>query len=690
MHLNTQLNFLLYELHILTLQVKYYQTKYEPPKKEQRTKTLSVNVQKFLAKREEEEKLKATEAQKRRDELLALRAQDKKATRRVNVMLKRTKSANQSVLAEAVDNNNTAVTMAGPSQPDEDDYGYVSQEAAAFYNQMMEKYSKMPDEPKFPTAGKKVSTNLSNTKDRVRAALEREKEEAMMPKSRKRKHHDKSEDRYVEEEPIYKEEKKEEKPNKPKFKAPPPMNFNDLLKIAEKKQFEPIVIEKKEKEDERLLTKKQKLEIERERERQDRKRSGEISGRIPKLSNKGSGDESNKKVSFDPNVDKSSKKSDVSKPNKVNNSKMDSLFGKSNSTSSKLEAALTKRDPKYNDRIPKRDDSDRSSNGYKQPNTNGYKSSYDNKSSIDNRSSNNYRASNDHRSSNDNRYSSDHRSTNDYRYSNDHRSTNDSRNDLKTQNGHRPSNDFKSNSKTDIKSSNTKSNGLKSTNDHRPNGIKSSSEYQKQVPYNSKTKDVRSIDNRDKQFNDKKSNDQRPKQNLPKDLKPKQSPPADLKPKQFPPSDLRPKQFPPSDLRPKQFPPKDLKPKQFPPADLRPKQFPPADVRRKDVRKPNVNLKKRRIVDDDDSEYDSEMDDFIDDGPEEEEDYSKYISEIFGYDKRKYKYVDEGDDRGMESSWQQQMREEQISAKIGIMEDLEDMKLEEQHKKRKLMMKKQR
>ena len=36
--------------------------------------------------------------------------------------------------------------------------------------------------------------------------------------------------------------------------------------------------------------------------------------------------------------------------------------------------------------------------------------------------------------------------------------------------------------------------------------------------------------------------------------------------------------------------------------------------------------------DDDDSEYDSELDDFIDDG-DEEEDYSSHIKAIFGYDK---------------------------------------------------------
>lgn len=46
------------------------------------------------------------------------------------------------------------------------------------------------------------------------------------------------------------------------------------------------------------------------------------------------------------------------------------------------------------------------------------------------------------------------------------------------------------------------------------------------------------------------------------------------------------------------------------------------------------------------------------------------------------------DDRAMESSFAQQMREESISQKIGRLEDLEDMKQEEIAKKRKAMMKK--
>lgn len=39
-----------------------------------------------------------------------------------------------------------------------------------------------------------------------------------------------------------------------------------------------------------------------------------------------------------------------------------------------------------------------------------------------------------------------------------------------------------------------------------------------------------------------------------------------------------------------------------------------------------------RIEDEDSEEYDSEMDDFIDDG-DEDNDYSSEIKKIFGYDK---------------------------------------------------------
>lgn len=141
-------------------------------------------------------------------------------------MLKRTKSANQSVIQDAVDKDNTAVTLAGPSQPDEDDYGYVSQEAAAFYNKMMEKYSKMPDEPKFSLEKKKKSSaSLNQLKNKVIAALDREQEEANMPHKRKRRRKEDGNDH----DEVYEESRRDEvspvKPSKPKAAAPPPLNF---------------------------------------------------------------------------------------------------------------------------------------------------------------------------------------------------------------------------------------------------------------------------------------------------------------------------------------------------------------------------------------------------------------------------------------------------------------------------------
>lgn len=222
-------------------------------------------------------------------------------------MLKRTKSANQSVIADAINSDHTAITMTGNQQPDEDDYGYVSQEAADFYNKMMEKYNKMPEEPKFPIHKKKVNTNLNSAKERVIAALEREKEEANMPHKRRRKHEIDDEKDFEEPKPV-----PQAKP-KPKC-APPLMNFADLLKVAEKKQHEPIIIEKKkEVEEERPLTKKQKREIEKQREYMEKKMNGSQQqkpstvNRIPKVS-------SNQDKSKPMDTLKSSK-SNVIKPN---------------------------------------------------------------------------------------------------------------------------------------------------------------------------------------------------------------------------------------------------------------------------------------------------------------------------------------------------------------------------------------
>lgn len=108
---------------------------------------MSSNIQKFLKKREEEERQKAVLAKQKLDDLMSMR--DDKAKNKIRKMLKVTKSANKSVLQDAIDTENTAITLQGSEQPDEDDYGYTSQEASQFYKNLIDKYKKLPEEKKF-------------------------------------------------------------------------------------------------------------------------------------------------------------------------------------------------------------------------------------------------------------------------------------------------------------------------------------------------------------------------------------------------------------------------------------------------------------------------------------------------------------------------------------------------------------
>ena len=108
-------------------------------KKDPKDKKVSAGIKRFLAQKEEEEKQKKKEAIQRKQKLLELRNQDKKSKRTANSMLQRTKSSNKSVLADAVNNRDTADTMNGPEQCDEDDYGYESKEAKELFGKLMSK-----------------------------------------------------------------------------------------------------------------------------------------------------------------------------------------------------------------------------------------------------------------------------------------------------------------------------------------------------------------------------------------------------------------------------------------------------------------------------------------------------------------------------------------------------------------------
>lgn len=262
-------------------------------------------------------------ADQRRSELLSKR--DDKAKNKINKMLKVIKSANKSVLDDAVDNADTAVTLQGPDQPDEDDYGYVSQEASHFYKNLMDKYKAQPEQKIKGLKGQKVLSKdeMRNMKARVTAAINREKEEENQPHRRQRQPKSSTEvsktgdsrTKY-EKYPGPSDEKPKPKP-KPKRPPPPAMDFNQLLKLAEQKQFEPIevTVPVVKKGPERLMTTKEKLEYEEHRAfteaRDKRQKFGEkapgkpnskpdsqikngTNGRIPKLSQSGSSGQSSK------------------------------------------------------------------------------------------------------------------------------------------------------------------------------------------------------------------------------------------------------------------------------------------------------------------------------------------------------------------------------------------------------------
>uniref|UniRef100_A0A3Q0QTL7 Protein SPT2 homolog n=1 Tax=Amphilophus citrinellus TaxID=61819 RepID=A0A3Q0QTL7_AMPCI len=98
---------------------------------------------------------------------------------------------------------------------------------------------------------------------------------------------------------------------------------------------------------------------------------------------------------------------------------------------------------------------------------------------------------------------------------------------------------------------------------------------------------------------------------------------------------------------------------------------------------PPITSAYKRKYEDEEDDYDSEMDDFIDDGGEEQEEISKHIKEIFGYDRARYKDESDYALKFMESSWKDVQKEEARSLKMAVQEDLEEERREEEELKRK-------
>ncbi|XP_068225805.1 protein SPT2 homolog [Palaemon carinicauda] len=542
--------------------VPKFSTKISGAKKVQKAAP-NVNAIKALLEKKDENKAKADEEfKKKRANLLALRAQDRKANQRVSAMINRTKGASKAVLEDAKD----LTTARGEEQCDEDDYGYESAMSQQIFSKLADQYARMPDDDKmkFVKTGKK--TSIDDIKNRVINSLKKEEEEEMEPRKRKRKSKFADDDfindgdafddfdeppadsakkssisssqktvninltnyksdkynnfKYEPEKEVVK--KKEKK--KPKPSAPPPPSFEQLMKIAQQKQTAPVekvsvdkIIKEKEKEKkkdiDRPLTAKEKEELEEERRRRMR--------RLNKLTPEGKKE------------DDKNRKNGADKGKKIE----EKVKGKSENTS-KLQQALEKPKPE-----PKPE----------------------------------------------------------------------------------------------------------------PKVIDRAKFFA--VPGAPRPQPPKKVVDK-------------PMVSAPK------NPPAPVKNKPPPPSERVPdKKFQKS----RDFPPKDLKPVKS--RDFQPKQksrdFPPLDRRRPQYAPPPP--KRGRIESDSEDEYDSDLEGFIDDG-EDELDYSSEIKKMFGYDKSRY--VDEDDDcDDMEASYSQLQKEERISAKIGLQEDLEDMRREEEEKK---------
>ncbi|KAH8345050.1 hypothetical protein KR059_001500, partial [Drosophila kikkawai] len=559
---------------------KFYNTKYSPPKKvSKESKQLSNNIQKFLKKKEAEEAEKRREKNQKVAELMAKR--DEKSKNKIRKMLKVTKSANKSVLDDAKDGTGATDHEIGEGQGD--DYGYTSNEANALYEKYLEKVQHVQDNKSFAPSRPQSLRDLSGTKQRVKAAIDRERQEAESHTRQKRgtgtsssssssssttttastKSHisrsSSSKTLYDPEAEKREEENKKrlaEQQNRAKLKRaaqPPPMDFQALLRLAEQKQHEPVVFAQpeKKKEPERLLSAKEKREAE-ERQRYREERAQRDKLRESGGENKPKAAASQGPSRMEPNgrIPKLSSPAKPPPPASSSNAKAKPI----DTFKRPAVTAATQPVKASSSSLSSSQSSSHSSSSHRNP---------------------------------------------------------------------------AASTKLSMSSNNNKTVATVATKPAEKSSSSSSGSSSKVAP----------------------------------------PPQASRNPYALAHKNGTVRAFPPID-RPAGS------------GSLAKKQkLAPADVKNK-TSKPPPSGYKRRICDDDESEYDSELDDFIDDG-DCEEDISSHIRSIFGYDRRRYRDQDD-DDRGMESSFAQMQREEFISKKLGLQEDLEDMRKEAMHKKLKM------
>uniref|UniRef100_A0A182P4E0 Protein SPT2 homolog n=1 Tax=Anopheles epiroticus TaxID=199890 RepID=A0A182P4E0_9DIPT len=659
-----------------------YSAKFSPPKKvTKEKKDLSENIKRFLAKREEEERLKALEKHQKAQELMAKRSG--KAKRKIDKMLKVIKSANKSVLEDAAD----ATECALGTESLEDDYGYTSAVASQFFNKLVDKYKNAPEESMFSEAKKRSmsSEELARARARVKDAILKEQEEQHAPRSRKPR------TSRVEEggerngstststttsagtlgpslgarrdDPIS-APKVEEKPRPAMRKpnVPPPPDFNTLLKLAETKQHEAVKVEvpaEKKREPDRPMTSKERQEYEEQQAFLAMKRLRDRVKQDPNLSDK----EKQLKLARLDELRAAGKLPNIP-PLPVGKG------GRAQQSRPAVAATTTTPTRPAGFKIPKRGESGTgvaaveptkatSTTGDKIATTASSSSSSSSTTVKLSKPITNGKAAAPAGGTPKSSTPASSSRTSKSLPAPTAAATSIPKaapSAMPSMNGKQPA----SSAAAHKSSSTSSTSASKSKPSTTTQGISGRGSATSTSAIGSNTKHTLAG------------------------------------------SGTRLQQSP---ARPAAQPPPAQKRASATEPVAKTRQFPPPDVQRSapPMKRPSAMgggrpygpggggsgaIKKRRIIDSD-SEYDSEMDDFIDDG-DCEEDYSSAIKEIFGYDKSRYRddYDDDDDADNMESSYAQQMREEYISKKIGLMEDLEDMRMEEEEKRRKTVKKK--
>ncbi|XP_054712396.1 protein SPT2 homolog [Uloborus diversus] len=596
--------------------LKMYSSNLPPPKKVSKSGVLSSGVKAFIEKQKAEQRRIESEARKKKEELLALRAQNSKNNKKAKIMASRTK-----------DNDFSRIKLT-----DDEIEAKKKREAEI------------------------VRQNLANKVERMKARIEMEEREKLLPKKRKRKskHGEEELDNHVHqvEEPVQSLTSKNNTKNvpnkndvrKPRPPPPPSMSFAELLKVAEQKQYEPVKITVK-KEEEKLMTKKEKKLMEEERARLHRKqqklqeqlanemRPPKRTPSTPVIKKKVSQKsvESATKQPVVIHVEKSASVKQAPESAKVKFSKNSIESNKSNQNgkvlpnkTQKLDQNLAKKLPDKGNRITVNPESNRKLTLIKD---------------------------------NDNLFND---------------------NPITAKQAVPGKNKITSMNSSHLPSNVPPTPSVDVAKLERELKEKLEKQIEKELEAKLAAKFAAKFGflQKQKALADQKSSSNRlpdkPKISVPQNRPIPVSKSMDQKNarREF-------EQF----MAFKQAKARKEQKKAFHP---NPYLDPPRRLLEPQLqRKPSSNY---RIESDEEDDDDDDMSDFIDDGSQNDEDYSKYIQEIFGYDKSRYE--DDDDDEVMESSYSQVQQEEVRSAKLGYLEDLEEERKLREEEKRKKMKKK--